>query len=168
VAAIPLLDDAAGQDDVAAAVVKLNTLITAFNEFQAGTADQIYKKTSGTDFAFEACNSFLPTGVNLKISKVSTGTWNMQLDTEISVAHAIADFTKILTVFVRVRNDANTLYGDIFNNDTTGSPFSDEEVAITWDATNINITTITSGYYNNTDFNSTSFDRGDIIIIYEG
>jgi hypothetical protein len=138
-------------DKINAAIDKINSVLGG------GTDDQIISKVNSTDFNTQFVNSFLPTGVNLKIAKVSIGDWSMFTPNK-DVAHGIADFTKILTVFIRVRNDSNTSYFDIF---------SDESATVSWDATNVSI--VLSGYFSSFDFNeSTSYNRGDIIIIYEG
>jgi hypothetical protein len=164
VAAIPLLDDAAGQDDVAAAVVKLNTLITAFNELQAGTTDQIFKKTNATDFNFEACNSLLPASgtANLKIKVLNIGDWNMDTTYTIAVAHGIASYKTIKSVSVVVRDDTDTVY--------SVSPFLAPDVALfhELDGTAINIYREDPSFFNSVNFDSTSFNRGWITIIYEG
>jgi hypothetical protein len=168
VAAIPLLDDAAGQDDVAEAVVKLNLLITAFNELQAGTADQIYKKTDGTDFNFEACNSILPdTGTNnLKISVLEIGDWNMDSTSSVNVAHGIADITTIRDVSVMILNDGETAVWPLIKavSSSDGNCIGEYQIGVT----NISLSRVTSGPFDSVNYNATSFNRGFVTITYEG
>jgi hypothetical protein len=143
-------------DKINLAIQKINSVLGG------GAADQIPAKVDGVDFNTQFVNSFLPTGAsNLKIAKVSLGDWNMQSVDSISVAHGIADFSKIIIAFARVRNDANTSYTDVY---------SGEGASIIWDATNVIITIRGDGgdFFESTDYNSTSYNRGDMTIIYEG
>jgi hypothetical protein len=169
VAAIPLLDDAAGQDDVAAAVIKLNTLITAYNEFQGGTTDQIYKKTNATDFNFEACNSILPASgtANLKIKVVEIGDWNMDSTATLAVAHGVSDFTKVRSMSAIIRKDDDATYYNLNHLTIAGTTDGSGQIT-SIDATNINLEVNASGFFDSTDFNATSYNRGFITIIYEG
>jgi hypothetical protein len=165
--ALTSIDYAAGQDLNSDVFDKINAIITAVNELQAGSANQIFKKTSGTDFAFEACNSFLPTSStgNLLVSSINIGDWNMDTTSSITVAHGIGDYTKIIGVFAVIRNDADTNLVSLQKyNPTTGvSGGGFEEI----DATNITLSRVASGFFDSSSYNSTSYNRGFLTIIYK-
>jgi hypothetical protein len=150
---------------------KINAAIDKINDvLGGGTADQIVKKVDGTDFNTLMVNSFLPasgTG-NLKIAKVPIGDWNMNTTTSITVAHGISDYKKIVAVFGRIRDDADSVYTSLTGSFTTGGSPDIYGSITSWDETNINAARPTSSIYNDPNYNATSYNRGDLFIIYEG
>ena len=92
---------------------------------------------------------------NLITTIVNIGDWNMDTDTSVTIAHGIADYTKIRAINVMIRNDATTsvscligIYGAIG----------------TVDSTNIELTRATSGAFDSVNYDSTSYNRGYITI----
>ena len=92
---------------------------------------------------------------NLITTIVNIGDWNMDADTSATIAHGIADYTKIRAINVMIRNDATTsvscligVYGTIG----------------TVDSTNIEIIRVTAGAFDSVNYDSTSYNRGYITI----
>jgi hypothetical protein len=83
----------------------------------------------------------------------------------VSVAHGIADYTKIRAVLVVIRNDAATLLLEIqnpagaLNGTTSGGITSINSV-------NVDLYRVTGGSFDSTNYDATSFNRGYITIIY--
>lgn len=167
--ALTLLLDGAGQDKVKPELVnKVNATITAVNELQGGTADQIPKKTDGTDFNFEMSNSVLPASgtANLKVKVVEIGDWDMDTDAQKNVTHGIADFKKIRSAYAIIRDDSDALYTplDSFNN--AGTPVRGH-IAV-FQSTTLRLDRTASESYDSTNYNATGFNRGWVAITYEG
>ena len=92
---------------------------------------------------------------NLITTIVNIGDWDMDTDISATIAHGIADYTKIRAINVMIRNDATTnvscligIYGTIG----------------TVDSTNIELIRATSGAFDSVNYDSTSFNRGYITI----
>jgi hypothetical protein len=165
--ALTPIDYTAGQDSVANVYDKINAIITAVNELQGGTADQIYKKTNGTDFAFEACNSIIPASgtANLKVKVIEIGDWNMDATAQVTIAHGIADFTKIRSLSAIVRTDADSAYYNLVNGEIGASSGNTQIQA---QSTNVLLARAVGGIFDSTSFDSTAFNRGWITVVYEG
>jgi hypothetical protein len=184
------IDYTAGQDNLTQVFDKTNAIVTAVNEFHGGTTDQVFKKTNSTDFNVEPVNSILPdTGTpNLKIKVLEIGDWDMDTLTLCDVAHGISDYTKIRKVEAIIRNDANTeLTPLIYMVHGLGTPTSFGGLIRSITGINIRLERISNthaallfpdpsifgidpgtGLFDNTDYDSTSFNRGWITITYEG
>ena len=94
-------------------------------------------------------------GINTK--EINIGDWDMDATVNISVAHGVADYKKIRSVEIVIRNDADTLSFAF-----TGSSVN----FVSFDSTNINMSRATTGVFDTTDFDSTSYNRGFITIHY--
>ena len=91
-------------------------------------------------------------GVNT--SFINIGDWDMKTTIVKTVAHSLT-YSKIMTVDAFIKNDL----------DTTRYSIKGENLgAIGWNSTNIIISRTTSGWFDSTDYDSTSFNRGWIII----
>jgi hypothetical protein len=99
------------------------------------------------------------------IKEIQIGDWNMDTTQFVSVAHGIADYTKIRAVLVVIRNDAATLLLEIqnpagaLNGTTSGGITSINSV-------NVDLYRVTGGSFDSTNYDATSFNRGYITIIY--
>jgi len=93
---------------------------------------------------------------------IEIGDWNMDATITLNKAHGL-DFDKILEVSVLIRNDANTLKVPLNKNSPTTGPSTGE---FTTTSTNIEMIAYTSGYFDSVDYDSTSYNRGWIIIQY--
>lgn len=104
-------------------------------------------------------------GEQLKTKIVDIGDWNMDTVANITVAHGIADYTKIRDVSVMIRNDSVTLQWKLDAGlDVSGVQSGNIGVN---NAGEIALYRQTGSTFDNTSFDSTSFNRGWITILYE-
>lgn len=105
------------------------------------------------------------TGSYYKVKVLDIGDWNMDSTSSVSVLHGLADYKKIRGVsMIVVRDDSDTNYYSLpfFNSSTS------ENGGVTGiTSTTVNVGRLTGGVFDNTSFDSTSFNRGWITIIYE-
>lgn len=99
-------------------------------------------------------------GVQLAQKVLDIPTWNMDSLVNVQVAHEIADFTKIRSVIAIVRNDDDLSTNLFYENLLAGG-------RCTWNATVVNLTVTGAGVFDTTDYNSTAFNRGYLLITYE-
>lgn len=106
--------------------------------------------------------------INQKRTEIlNLGDWDMTTatgTTNIDVAHGL-EYNDIISAEVFIRNDANTAKDSI----GTGASATDttpQGYVGTTDNTNINIVRLTGGKFDHADYNSTSYNRGWIIITY--
>ena len=104
----------------------------------------------------------LTDGTNIIHTKIiNIGDWNMDTTTTISIAHGLT-LTKIRSVSVMVINDL----GDSFNQlEADGNGYSNGYISYI-DATYIVLGRLLSGNFDNIFYDSTSYNRGWITIIY--
>lgn len=163
-----LLDDLEGTNNFQEVKDILNTWRDTLNAvLGGGTTDQVIKKVNATDFNTLMVNSILPASgtANLKIKVIDIGDWNMDATTQVTVAHGIADFTKIRSINAVVRTDGDTSYYNLLNSEGAGSALNTQIQA---QSTNVVLGRATDGIFDSTTFDSTGFNRGWITIIYEG
>lgn len=98
------------------------------------------------------------------IKVIEIGDWNMDSTATVTVAHGLT-MSDIRFVDVMVRNDANTACYQL-SSDTTPADQNGSGAGVGVDATNVNLERILGGEFNGTDFNSTSYNRGWISIMY--
>jgi len=92
---------------------------------------------------------------------IDIGDWNMDSTASLSVAHGLT-LANIRSVFVTIRNDADTLYTMLPTIDTTA--LSNERVD--FDGTNVIMLRSLSGTFDGTDYDATTYNRGWITILY--
>lgn len=111
----------------------------------------------------------LSEGVNLKTKVVEIGDWDMDTTSGVQVNHGISDFKKIRSVSGLIRNDADNRYYIIGTDELFFAPgFSVAPVSPGIDSTDINIARATgSATFDTTGFDSTSYNRGWLTIVYE-
>ena len=95
------------------------------------------------------------TGSYLKTKIIEIGDWNMDVTQSVSVAHGVS-LANIRAISVMIRDDANTLY----YGEGAGLDYARANSAL------IDLWRTGSGGFDNTSFDSTSFNRGWIIIDY--
>jgi len=101
-------------------------------------------------------------GLGRLTAEVEIGAWDMEDLSLVSVAHGIADFTKIREVDVVVRNDAGTIHYplSLYNN-------GDMDGGVTEiGSTNFVLKCKPGGFFRTLDFSSGAFNRGWITIKY--
>ncbi|MEE9451103.1 MAG: hypothetical protein V3V72_13720 [Ignavibacteriaceae bacterium] len=94
---------------------------------------------------------------------VDIDDWNMDGTSSITVAHGVT-LAKIRKVYALIRNDANDTYYPL-DTVAVGASASAGGV-ISMNASNITIGRTTSGLFDSTDFNATSYNRGWVTIEY--
>jgi len=97
----------------------------------------------------------------LRTKIIEIGDWNMDGADNTSVAHGLT-YSKIKHISATIRNDDDTLRTNllVYKGGQTG--FN----RISADSTNIVLYSPVSGYFDTTDYNATSYNRGWIIIQY--
>lgn len=102
-------------------------------------------------------------GSVLKIGKVAIGSWNMDLDDSKTVDIVIA-VSKLLSIHTVILDDAQTLRMPIdwtIDTGLVGGGVSGLS------GTTVELTRITSGLFDNANYNDTGVNRGYITFIYE-
>lgn len=105
-------------------------------------------------------------GVHLKILDI--GDWNMMITSPLLVAHGL-DVTKIVFVSGMVRNDDDTIHYPItpFSWGAATSLISPFEVVIDYiSSTNVHLMVRGGGMFDHDTFDSTSYNRGWLLIWY--
>ncbi len=92
--------------------------------------------------------------MSLRIKVVDIGDWDMDADTNKSVAHGLT-LADVREVRALIRNDADTTYYPLLGNE----PGVAGRVA-SINATNVNLSRVAGGAYDSTNFNATSYNRG--------
>lgn len=95
---------------------------------------------------------------------IELGDWNMDTTTNIDVAHGL-QYNDIISAEVFIRNDANTAK-DSIGTGVDATDTTPQGYVGTIDNTNINIVRLTGGSFDHTDYDSTSYNRGWIIVTY--
>lgn len=94
---------------------------------------------------------------------IDIGDWNMDTTSSINVAHGVTDYKKIRIVGVTIRNDADTANYELLRFSGTKNEGGVEEI----NATNIVLGRLSAGFFDSTDFDSTSYNRGYIRIMID-
>jgi len=116
-------------------------------------------------------NAQNPGGLITKV--VNIGDWNMDSTATIAVPHGLADFKKIRSFQVIVRDDADTFYSDLLSQTTQSAYHKPSGYSNGVDSTNINLGRVASpdgdghlGWFDGTGYDSTGYNRGWIVIHY--
>lgn len=105
-----------------------------------------------------------------KFKEISIGDWNMDSTTNVDITHGLGSSWKnIRSIDVIIRNDADTEYYSLTETDTiTGHNNSGSIIRIDSTIIRLNRTlSSNSGFFDTTDFDQTSYNRGYIFIIYK-
>jgi hypothetical protein len=107
----------------------------------------------------------IATLVNQKRTEIiELGDWNMDTTTNINIVHGL-EYEDIISAEVFIRNDANTIKNSI----NTGASVTDttpQGYIGDIDSTNVNIARLTGGKFDHADYDSTSYNRGWLVITY--
>ena len=129
-----------------------------------GTAATYYTKFIYTpDMVF---GYLLPHAETRPILKkvIEIGDWNMTSNTSIAIVHDIIH-SQIRYVYALIRNDSDNARTPMWQNDDSGG--SGGTITARSATLDINLTHVTGGPYDSTDYNATSYNRGWITIEYE-
>jgi len=106
------------------------------------------------------------TKIILKKKVLEIGDWNLDADQVAAVPHGLgSDYKNIRSIDVIIRDDADTFYTPLvfFN---TVSEVMDGGINFV-DSTNVNLARLGGGGFDNTGYDSTSFNRGWVTLLYE-
>ena len=140
-----------------------------FAELWNNNFDQRLKTTDDVTF-----NSVIATGgvdaggsgIVLKTKVIEIGDWDMDSDSSKSILHGL-DLTKIRSVNGIIRNDADTLYFTVSTEPSFASDITNVPVLLqVTNSTEIIITRRTDYMFDTTSYDSTSYNRGWITILY--
>jgi hypothetical protein len=102
-------------------------------------------------------------GNTLKTKVIDIGNWDMDATAGINLAHGIADYTKIRSIKVTIRNDADSIYYDFPSVLSAGTTVENASV----DTTEIYLNRATSGFFDDTSFDTAAaYNRGWVILQY--
>jgi hypothetical protein len=106
-------------------------------------------------------------GTTLRRKLVAIGDWNMDSTAFVVVAHGLTGQNiRRVTAFIRNDSGATAIWYPIDYEDINGGGTTTSG-SILFGNTNIQLDRRTSGFFDDTNFNSTSYNRGYIIIDYE-
>jgi len=133
-------------------------------------AGQYLTIASLTDLDNRRWKAMSSEGVNVRTKIIEIGDWDMDADATKQVTHGL-DFTKIRSVSAVIRNDAGTGQFPVPSSlSTTGVAelfFANNIVPVPITSTVIVLARLTGGGFDDTAFDSTSYNRGWITIVYE-
>jgi hypothetical protein len=113
--------------------------------------------------------------IKLAQKVIEIGDWNMfsTSSVQVDISGSGIDFKKIRSISGIIRDDADTNYYNLGTDDnsdmaaTSGTGVPPVGQSIGFDSNQVRINRTTSGRYETTSFDSTSFNRGWITILYE-
>jgi hypothetical protein len=143
----------------------IGTAASISGAITAGSA--IITGTASVAGVLTASGGISENSVVLKRKVINIGDWNMDSTTNISVAHGLT-LSNIYSVNVTIISDDSAgkfmVPGFSALNSTSNTDVALNGVT----STNINLTRRAGGFFDNTDYDSTSFNRGHIVIEYLG
>lgn len=137
----------------------------------------IYSPVTGTALRISSANGTVafPDGIDpgysgssLKMKVLDIGDWNMDTTQTVDVSHGIGDEQLIRMVEVIIRDDGGSFTYPLNSKGVIlGSYDTDVQGGVgRMTSTDIRLVRITSGFFDDTDFNSTSYNRGWVTIWY--
>lgn len=130
----------------------------------AETSSIVGAATSAADTLEKIENVLDSFGATLTTVIVDIGDWNMDASGSVSVAHGIADYSKIRTVDVMIIPDAATTLIPLVIGSSPAGATAGYIGQIT--STNIILFRVAGASFDSVDYDSTSFNRGYITIQY--
>jgi hypothetical protein len=118
---------------------------------------------TGTDTERAVTPAGLASKLPLLTKVIDILDWNMSTTSNVAVAHGVT-FANIRSITALIRNDAANVYTNLMDITTFGSPTG--ESRITAAATNINLHRQSGGAFDDANYDSTSYNRGWITIMY--
>ncbi len=122
----------------------------------------MYKDSGGTLYQSK---QLLKKQGELYTKVIEIGDWNMDGTGFVDVVHNLT-LTKIRMVSVLIINDAETISYNLINS-VSGTVDLYRGGWFDIDAANVTLNRSTNGFFDDTDFNATSFNRGWVTITYE-
>lgn len=149
---------------------RLNISSDTITKFRVSATEIIDISSSQIDLLqpVEALSGIKTDNTTLKTKVIEIGDWDMVNDTIKTITHGISDFTKIRSVatIIRPDSDQTQLYKPL---NTLQDPFggSIEGGVNNITSTSIQLTRLDTGFFDSTNYNETSYNRGWITITYE-
>lgn len=133
--------------------------VVAGDPSSLSNSDIWYNSTSHTINArINGVTESLLTSLNgVKIKDIQIGDWDMDTTGSVTVAHGLSDITKIISISGMIIRDDSALTF-VIKGDASISNVT---------PTDITLTRTAAGFFDGVNFNSTSFNRGWITIIYK-
>lgn len=124
-----------------------------------GTLGTIYTCENGV----EGLRGVDAQGNAVPLKKVlNIGDWNMDSSNSVSIAHELT-FSKIRNVRALIRRDDDAVHDDLTGTGLGGTTIMG---GIRCDATNVILTRVTGADFDSANYDSTSFNRGYIVVEY--
>lgn len=118
--------------------------------------------TANGSYTFSNLLKFGDANSNVVAYKViDIGDWNMDTTTSVNVAHGLT-LANIRSVDVVIRNDTDSAYYQLNRTPSGNNDGTIDSI----DSTNVGLARDTGGIFDSTSFDSTSYNRGWITIIY--
>jgi hypothetical protein len=128
-----------------------------------GSAMQTIKKISGDlELGGTVTSGVKTDGTFLKTKVIEIGDWNMDTTSSVAVAHGLT-LADIRTVTVIIRDDSEAFLYSFFGSVSSSYARGTYQV----ESANITLQRVTNGLFDSPFYNSTSFNRGWITIMYE-
>ena len=126
----------------------------------------MYKDSGGT--LYQRKSILVKTHI-LQTKIIKIGDWDMNATSNVSIAHGVADYTKIRVITAMILTDSGSGIGNRIYDFAATNQISDGVLSrdIYATSTNIVIFRDTGGFFDSIHFDSTSYNRGFVTIIYE-
>ena len=154
-------------NDLAAAIIAVETELGTNPAGSLTDVKTFLQTEHGTDGTHTALSTAVVMAVTdgsntIKTKVINIGDWNMDTTSTVSVAHGLT-YAKIRAINISIRNDAdNATYQLNHLEDVPVTGWTTQS----WNATNIILTRTANAFFDSSDFDATSFNRGWITITY--
>ena len=98
---------------------------------------------------------------NIRIKKIDIGDWNMDSTSQVSIPHGLT-FSNIIGAMAFIKNDVGTQVSSF----PTSEDYMYVNGTIFWGSSNVVLTRFATGPYDGTGYDSTSYNRGYILMFY--
>jgi hypothetical protein len=93
------------------------------------------------------------------------GVWDMALNSNLTLPHGIADFTKIRSINIMILDDSGLALVPLYYSDPATGVLSG--ILLGSDSTSVYLARTDTGIFNTTDYDDTGINRGFVTITYE-
>lgn len=122
--------------------------------------DNIYERTPGEGVSIQAEGS-----VQLKTKIIAIGDWDMNATASVNITHNLSTHTAVREVTAMIRQDTDSIYMPLSRIQTSSGVSDGAITAIS--STIIQLSRVAGGTFQSTSYESTSFNRGWIKVLYE-
>jgi len=139
---------------------------TSGTNFPTNTTGDITAATV-REFGQDIADSLYNVSVSgaLTFAVIEIGDWDMDATASIFVAHGLSDYTKIRSVDIVIRDDSGSSFSPLLlPSGLLGGYYVVNFAGL--NPTTIQLNRVSSGFYDNASYDSTSFNRGWITVSY--